>query len=603
MAMRTLALLCGMLVLPSTFVRSQGAAEPAPREAGRLPVRKVVLYKNGVGYFEHLGRVRDSQELAIDFTTAQLNDVLKSLTVMDLGGGRVTGVRYDSLAPVSIRMRGLRLPLPEHATRNDVLMALRGARVEYRSAAATITGRVLSVEQRTISDRNGESREITELSLVADGGRIHTVELGAGSSVRVLESDSSADLSRYLDLANSSRSRDLRRMVVATAGTGEREVFVSYISEVPVWKSTYRIVLRPNDKPLLQGWAIVDNTVGEDWTNAQLSLVAGAPQSFVQDISQPYYTRRPSVPLPASALLTPQTHEGTMENQMQFMVDVGGGGGVAAGSMSPSVNAARDQVRSERARELAAKAAAPPPPPVPQSVEVQADAQELGDQFSYELQQRITIAKDQSALVPILQEPIEAEKITLWNPSSKRPLRALWIRNTSALTLDSGSFNVVEAGAFAGEGVLDTIKPTERRFLSYAADAGVRVDAQRNSPPGLVSRVRVFRGVMSLTRERHESNTYVVHNADTSARQVIVEHPARDGWKLAESLKPAETTASYYRFRVPVEPGKTEKLVVSEYRPEVSSYTLSNLTSDQITIWTSERALNPALEKQFREII
>src|SRR5208282_5874706 len=102
---------------------------------------------------------------------------------------------------------------------------------------------------------------------------------------------------------------------ISTAGEGERNLLVSYISEVPVWKSTYRIVIPNEGKPLLQGWAIVDNTVGEDWKNVELSLVAGAPQSFVQQLSQPYYTRRPVVALPQNAMITPQTYEATMEAQ------------------------------------------------------------------------------------------------------------------------------------------------------------------------------------------------------------------------------------------------------------------------------------------------
>src|SRR6202050_5646602 len=103
-------------------------------------------------------------------------------------------------------------------------------------------------------------------------------------------------------------------MTIATAGSGERRLYVSYVSEVPIWKTTYRIVLpsKAGEEPLLQGWAIVDNTVGEDWNDVELSLVAGAPQSFIEQLSQPYYARRPVVPLPESAQLTPQTHEGSM---------------------------------------------------------------------------------------------------------------------------------------------------------------------------------------------------------------------------------------------------------------------------------------------------
>ena len=127
------------------------------------------------------------------------------------------------------------------------------------------------------------------------------------------------EVGKYLSLVASTRDQDVRRMTISTAGEGERNLLVSYISEVPVWKSTYRIVIPNEGKPLLQGWAIVDNTVGEDWKNVELSLVAGAPQSFVQQLSQPYYARRPVVPLPQNAMITPQTYEATLEKLRQVL--------------------------------------------------------------------------------------------------------------------------------------------------------------------------------------------------------------------------------------------------------------------------------------------
>ena len=139
-------------------------------------------------------------------------------------------------------------------------------------------------------------------------------DLTPATSVRVAEKEVNEEVGKYLGLVASTRDQDVRRMTISTAGDGERDLLVSYISEVPVWKSTYRIVIPNEGKPLLQGWAIVDNTVGEDWKNVELALVAGAPQSFVQELSQPYYTRRPVVPLPENAMLSPQTHEATMED-------------------------------------------------------------------------------------------------------------------------------------------------------------------------------------------------------------------------------------------------------------------------------------------------
>src|ERR1700690_176130 len=285
--------------------------------SSRLPVKRVVLYKNGVGYFEHAARVHGNQELAIDFTTSQLNDVLKSLTVVDLGDGRISGVRYNSIAPLDERLKGLRLPFGEDITRTDFLAAMRGSRVEVHSGSSSAMGRLLSVEQEQRTTEKGTTYNATEFSVMTDASEMKNFELGPAVSVRLAERDLNQEVGRYLDLVGSSRAKDLRRMSISATGSGDRDIFVSYISEVPVWKSTYRIILpeKSGEKPLLQGWAIVDNTIGEDWKDVQLSLIAGAPQSFIQNISQPLYGRRPVVPLPEAAMLTPQTQEATMKEE------------------------------------------------------------------------------------------------------------------------------------------------------------------------------------------------------------------------------------------------------------------------------------------------
>ena len=279
-------------------------------ESTRLPVRRVVLYKNGVGYFEHLGRVRGSQDVHVDFTSAQLNDVLKSLTVLDLSGGRITGVDYNSEAPLARRLATLRLALGERPTVAEFLGALRGARVEIRSGAgAAVAGKLLSVEKKTRMGTAG-SVEMEQISLISDSGEVRNVDLNTSTGVRIVDRDLNTEVGKYLGLVASAREQDVRRMTISTTGNGERNLYVSYISEVPIWKTTYRIVLpsKEGKKPLLQGWAIVDNTVGEDWNDVELSLVAGAPHSFIQQLSEPYYGRRPVVPLPESVQLSPQTH-------------------------------------------------------------------------------------------------------------------------------------------------------------------------------------------------------------------------------------------------------------------------------------------------------
>ena len=215
----------------------QEQTEPAATQS-RLPVRKVVLYKNGVGYFEHSGRVRGNQDVSVDFTTAQLNVVLQSLTVLDLGHGRINGVSYNSTAPLDQRLRALRLPLGEKPTQAEFLDAIRGARVEVRNGSSGAAGRLLSVEQQERKQKDETTFTVTFLSLMTDAGEIKNFELTPATSIRILDRDLQDDAARFLKLLSTSRQQESRRMTISAAGSGERELFVSYVSEEPVWKST-----------------------------------------------------------------------------------------------------------------------------------------------------------------------------------------------------------------------------------------------------------------------------------------------------------------------------------------------------------------------------
>jgi hypothetical protein len=546
------------------------SAEAASEAAGRLPVKRVVLYKNGVGYFEHSTHVRGTQDLNVDFTSAQLNDALKSLTVVDLGDGRITGVRFNSVAPLSERLKSLPLPLGEYASRNDLLGALRGTRVEVRYGATATTGKVLGFEvMKKFGDKPELAEEVTVLTLVTDAGEVRSFNLGPETTVRIADRELADDVNRYLNLIGSSKAVDLRRLTISAAGTGEREIFVSYISEVPVWKSTYRILLdaKNGQKPLVQGWAVVDNTIGEDWKDVQLSLVAGAPQSFVQNISQPLYVRRPEVPLPQSAMLTPQTHEGAMEeakagpvppppapppvNMNGWLSGRGGGFGGGGGGGARADSNGQFHGLGDRGLVMGGSMGGPSAGPSAGLTiaalaneegrfRAEAEAKAVGDFFEYDLKERVTIGKNQSALVPILQARIDAEKVTLWNEGSDEPLRALWLNNTSGVEFDAGSFNILDEGTFAGEGMIDAVRPGEKRLISYAADSAVKIKAEEDSSAKPYSRLVIAKGIMTLTREDRQTKTYTISNSDTAPRDVIIEHPDRRPHRQAPAgLRPA----------------------------------------------------------------
>ncbi|MEO7193162.1 MAG: carboxypeptidase regulatory-like domain-containing protein [Vicinamibacterales bacterium] len=703
--------ICLFVLALSVLASAQSPVSAPPQAPAPLPVRRVVLYKSGIGYFEHLGKVRGNQTVTIDFNSGQLDDVLKSLTSLDLDGGRVSGVSYNSEAALDRRLGALRLPVTEQTTRAEFLTALRGGRVEVRSGTTRTVGRLLSVE-RVERHSSGSTTSVDTVSLVTESGEIQTLALDAGVAVRIIERELNEEVGKYLALVASVRDRDVRRLSIATAGSGERDLFVSYVSEVPVWKSTYRLVLPgagESRRPLLQGWAIVDNTVGEDWENVELSLVAGAPQSFMQAISKPYYVQRPVVPLPERVLLSPQTHQsalalagtgvvtgtvrdanggavpgttvrltrggvpareavadasgryrasgvapgtyevtftmagyrtanftsvavsGGMESVLNATMEIGGtreavevsaaapniggGGGRGRGGAVGGIAAQRALSASSGERNFAVdslRASAAPPAPSPEALaearlmqQVDAAAAQLGDLFEYKLKERVTIRKNQSALVPILSQEIQAEKVSLWNAASSaaRPLRAVWVTNATGLTLDGGSFSIIEGQAFAGEGLIEPLKAGERRLLSYALDLGLVVASTFEPVPQRVSRIQISRGLLIQQLEERQLRTYSVRNEDSEARTLVVEHPVRAGWTLGGTIKPAETTPAWHRFRLTIEPRTTATFTVEESRPTQTQIAVSSVTDDQVAVLVRTQALSGPLEAALRQVL
>jgi len=663
----------------------------------QLPVRRVVLYKNGMGYFEHAGAVPEKQDVEITLPAAQLNDVLKSLTVIDPDRGQVPGVSYDSAEPLDRRLAELPVRLDASQGLIDFLNKIRGAQVEVRSGVNPVTGRLMGAEIRRRQVGEYTVRESIEVAIFTSQGELRTVELASPASLRIVRSELASDVGRYLEILDTGHQRDVRRLKIHTAAAGTRRLQVSYTSEVPVWKSTYRIVLDAGRKPLLQGWAIVDNTTPVDWTNVELSLVAGAPVSFVQNLSSPLYARRPVMPMPEGLTVTPQTHEavivtGTGESAISGLVTDTTGAAVARadveayedqqgslkrtttgsdgryrmtlapGSYRVEASSTGFQKAQFRGIEVAAgritsvdfrlmvgamtqavtvTAEAPAlntsastvarrvgagsgggfrtdRGPVPGSgsgfgygtltVRQQApelpEAQRVGEQFEYKLRQPVTIRRNQSALLPVIHTEIEGEKVTLFNDSGDRkPRLAVWLKNSSRLTLDGGSFTVIDSNSFAGEGLTDNINPDESRLLSYALDLKTRVSTNVGTASARFERVEIKDGGLKVTQTAIQNKAYTIRSNDDKPGVVVIEHPVRSDWKLASAVQPAESTAHFYRFRVTVEPKATTYFSVREERQELAAYSLFEFNEENVDIWIRQGMLDSPIERSLRDVL
>jgi len=570
--------------LAATPAAAPNAAQSAVSD---LPVRKVVLYKNGVGYFEHAGTVNGNQRVAIDFTSSQLNDVLQSLTALDSKGGRISAVNYNSTTPVEQQLNSLSLGLNDNPDVAAVYQALRGQRVEVTGAGAPMEGRLVNIESRTVTDKNGNSSDDHYYLIVeVDSGALRTAEITDALSVHMLDPSLEKQFASYLEIIASAENQQGRHLTLDDRGEGERQLQVSYISEVPVWKSTYRIVFpqEANGNATVQGWAVVDNTVGVDSNNVQLSLVAGAPQSFIQPLSQPLYTQRPTIPIATVGQNMPTRHEAAeamaqdrIEMSAKLMapramqtVTVDAAPQAMAGPMSAGV---MGRLKSGSGNGMMGSGFGSGsgagygggvyrPSDAIQEGDVSSNA--FDDFFEYALTQPATIHKNESAMVPILQQELPANHVTLWSDTEPRPLRAIWLENSSKLTLDSGSFSIFENGEFAGEGLLDPIHPGEKRLLSYAVDQAVKVRRGGSSDTRTLRHIAMHQGVMVETTSEVTDSAYTVNNAADEKRDVVVEHARQPNSELTSDTKPAETTASAYRFQVGVEPHQSADLHVTE---------------------------------------
>jgi hypothetical protein len=594
------AFVCACAVL--LYAAAPAAQRAAQTNASILPIRRVVLYKAGVGYFEHLARVVGSGQLTMQFTSRQLDDVLNSLTALDLDDGRVVGISYDSTAPLEQRLGSLGLQLPAGADRAQFYSALRGVRVDVTQGQSRAVGRLLGVERQT---RTGPgaivAAEVDELTVVTDDGRVRTFELGPGVSVQIADPQLRQDVASYMALVGASRRQDLRQVTISTSGAGTRRLLVSYISEVPVWKATYRLVFPAETpkSPLLQGWAIIDNTTADDWTNVDLSLVAGAPQSFVQSISQPYYTERPIVPLPRTALVRPQVHEPTIAS-LEESVTVSGA--------SPVVDRVGIQGNGGRGGGAGAGAAAQTanrggfaaPPQAPAAV-----GQPLADLFEYHIQDPVTIRRNQSALVPILSESVEAERVSIWRPllPDNRPLRGLWLNNSTGLTLDGGTLSIVDGGAFAGEALMETLKPAERRLISYGTDLGLVVSAKNDPVINKITRVAAHDGIVVTTEEDRSRWVYTLRNADTTPRTLVIEHPLRAGWTIDPVPGMVENTAGLVRFRLTLDAKAETTFTVMEHRPTGTRISVGDIDEGRIAGWALRGIADSGVRRAIQPIV
>ncbi|MBO0861315.1 MAG: hypothetical protein J2P21_23065 [Chloracidobacterium sp.] len=602
-----------------------------------LPLRRVTLYSNGVAYFERSGTVTGRAEINLSFKQSQVDDVLKSLVVLDMGQGRVGAVSYNSSAPPSTRLNEIPFSI-DASTNGDaggglagVLEQLQGARVAVTAANRSVIGAILTIGERQLPAEKDKTPVKTHtLVITTDSGELQSFDLKDVRAIKLLDEGARQDIAQFANASASARRRDAKTITVTSEGEGQREMVISYTIAAPIWKTTYRVVLDPEGSPFFQGWAVVDNISEEDWRDVSLSLVSGTPVSFIQPIQNPLYRYRPVVPIPQDLNLSPQVYEagevrgsqsegtvGRLSGQIEELSDVADS---ARGRALAAREAGKQQLRQEQNAQIKDFSSANNAGAVFSSlagiggaiaggesgVETAATGSEVGELFEYRVEQPVTVRRDRSALIPILQTKMDGERVSVYNEAARkdRPMHGIRLKNTSALTLEGGSLTVIDGDAYAGEALIERLKSNEQRFISFGLDLGALVTTKLNSERRPVFLVRAQNGVFEAHYHQTQKKTYTIINQTDKKRIVYVEHPYREGWKLSDDTqKPSSQTVNFYRFRVELDPRKTVELPVTETQALMDTYQLANLTSRDVELFVSSNYIDAAMRAELEKLI
>jgi hypothetical protein len=610
--------------------------------AHSLPIRRVILYSNGVAYIERRGLVDGHAEVSLSFKQSQVDDVLKSMIVLDLGKGRIGAVSYNSSAPPAARMADIPFSI-EPGTTDDikgglagVLGQLQGAHVIVATATRVASGSILTIgEHKSQIDATKPPVITHTLVLSSESGELLSFDLAEVRSVKLVDEGTQRDVREFTSAAASARRRDAKTIVVTSDGAGSREMVVSYTIAAPIWKTTYRVVLDQSGKPFFQGWAIVDNVGDEDWNNVSLSLVSGTPISFIQPIQQPFYRYRPVVPMPSDLKLEPQVYEPGEGASAFGGANAADGDAVSEVAPANSPQARRGLVNQSQVLQLpmngranntlndsrgfrGGSAGSPSPPPPPgaslsdaitqpdSSVQAEATGGEVGDLFEYRIDQPVTVPHDRSALIPILQTRMDGERVSIYNEAVRRdrPMGGMLLKNTSALTLEDGAMTIIDGDAYAGEALMERLKPAEQRLISFALDLGTLVNVRLKEDRAPAFLIRAINGVFEAHYYQTSEKTYTLTNQTEKPRVVYIEHPVRQDWVLSDQTqKPDLKTARYYRFRMPLEPHQKIELAVTERRELLDRYVITDFTRPQLDLFINLRYIDAPTQAVLEKII
>lgn len=546
----------------------ESSAQTAPSTT--VPMRRVVLFSSGVGYYQHDGVVTGHAATELRFKADQINDVLKSLVLQDRDGGHVNAVTYPSQAPLSRALKSFQVDITSNPSLADLLNQLRGAHVTVHAGQERLTGTILGVESRRKAAVVGEPLVVPTLDLLSDG-TIRAIELPSVSGLSLDDPQLQEELTKALAALVQARDQDRKPVMVDFSGTGERRVRIGYIVEAPVWKTSYRLLLGER-RNQLQGWAIVENQTESDWNDVSLSLVSGRPISFVMNLYQPLYATRPTVVPRLFAALHPPIYENGVSTRMDSVrMTPTQALGARAGNPAIQIRGATTMLSEVVVTGMANEE--------DETVRPVAQANDLGQLFEYSVG-NVTLPRQKSAMLPIIADSVGIERVSIFNSSvlPRYALTGVRLTNSTGKLLLQGPMTVLDRDTYAGDARIDDVPAGEQRLLSYGVDLQLTVDVTQDDHVDRLMTGRIVRGVLQLQTRQRYTRAYVARNATAHDKTLVIEHPRRPGFELVDTQKPIEQLPNLYRFQGLVPANKVATLTVKE--EFISSSSIALLGAD-----------------------
>ncbi len=613
---------------------ADAVAKQDVKPAVTLPITRVVLFNSGVGYFSRSGEVVDDARVDLTFPEQDINDLLKSMVLEDFDNGRIAAVSYDSREPISRTLSSFAINLNGNPTFAGIVSQMRGERIEVvitpgvTNQPGKLSGVIVGVEHQKEAKGNTPV-DVEVLNMWCTEG-LRSVKLTEIQQLKFSNPVIESEFRRALDVLALSHDSQKKAVSLHFAGEGKRKVQVGYVIEAPIWKTSYRLVLAEKEKPYLQGWALVENPTDEDWAGVKMALISGRPISFRMDLYNPLYVDRPVVEPELFASLRPVTYRGGFNARGEMLAQGGENKkqleelaekevmsqsraampvGAAKGAARPELDALRRSVDAnnfdgkfakdatlEMGRRLATS-----------SVGNAATAGALGDFFQYTIDHPVSLARQKSAMLPIVGKDIEGQRVSIYNVNVQKthPLLGLKFKNTSGAHLNQGPITVFEGSVYAGDTRVLDVQPNEERLVSYAIDLGTEVDPQNGPGTQRITSVKAVKGIVWTNTKLSEEKKYRIINRSQTDRTLLIEHPNRTNqqFKLVDTDKPMEDTPDLYRFQTAVKAGETKTFTVKEERDFTTSITLTNSAEGQIRYFINLAEASPGLKQKLTEAL